>query len=385
MRISLVYHYDLRMVQAGGVLHYIRGLVKGAIGTGTSFDYWCRESSDIDPARTFEGLTFHRLCGPRPRLPLHETARLVWHIARRRADIERDADAVVFQGTEWVLPWLGRRNRPALVAVLHGRTAAESGYLRPFQRLLFRISDPLAMRVLDKAILVSQESCDYFAGLFPKHRDKIVFLPTFCDDGIVPAETREQARTALDLPAEAPILSYIGRLHPPKRLAEMIDVVAEVRRRGVPLLFVVGGDGPQRAEFEAHARAAGLGDAGFRYLGVLDRRRVGLALRASDASILLSDSEGMPLGLLESLAIGTPAIVSEIADHRAIVGDGGFVVPNGNVPAIADAVSRVLAERELFAARARTAGEPYLASRVVPRILDLIRQEAQGRRPVAPR
>jgi glycosyltransferase involved in cell wall biosynthesis len=131
----------------------------------------------------------------------------------------------------------------------------------------------------------------------------------------------------------------------------------------------VVGDGPERARLER------LGGA--RFLGAQPRAAVLELLRAADASLLPSTWENFPHAVVESLAVGTPVIATDVGGVAEVVRDGenGLLVAPGDAGALAAAIRRAFDDEELLA-RLRAAAAPSVASysraHVYGRLLDLL-------------
>jgi glycosyltransferase involved in cell wall biosynthesis len=80
-------------------------------------------------------------------------------------------------------------------------------------------------------------------------------------------------------------------------------------------------------------------------------------LAAADVFVLPSEREGLPLVILEAMALGLPCIAAEAGGNREVIEDGvnGFVVPAGDAGRLADAIERLLAAPEQMAAMGRNA------------------------------
>ncbi|WP_232628599.1 glycosyltransferase family 4 protein [Methylobacterium sp. Leaf118] len=125
---------------------------------------------------------------------------------------------------------------------------------------------------------------------------------------------------------------FVGRLSAEKGAGLF---AAAARRAGQRAVFV--GDGPQRAELEAAYPEAA-------FLGWHDPAGVKSALRAARALVFPSVwYEGQPLTVLESLAMGTPVIVSDICAGREAVADGvsGLWFRSGDAASLAAAMTRL--------------------------------------------
>jgi glycosyltransferase involved in cell wall biosynthesis len=147
--------------------------------------------------------------------------------------------------------------------------------------------------------------------------------------------SQTEARAELGLTSDIPVALCLARLERPKRHDLLLD--AWGRLHGDAILLVAG-DGSQRAELER--RAIPIRDR-VRFLG--NRSDVSTLLSAADVTVLISDSEGLPLAILESLAAGRPVVASDVGGVREVLGSGpGRCVPVGDVDAIAAALQEML-------------------------------------------
>jgi glycosyltransferase involved in cell wall biosynthesis len=133
---------------------------------------------------------------------------------------------------------------------------------------------------------------------------------------------------------ERPLLAFAGRLTAPKALGVALDAVARVPEVELEL----AGDGDERSALEARAHELGL-DGRVRFLGPLPRDEVLALFRRADAALLSSAWENFPHTLVEALAVGTPAIATDVGGVGEIVTDGenGLLVAPGDPEALAGA------------------------------------------------
>jgi glycosyltransferase involved in cell wall biosynthesis len=181
-------------------------------------------------------------------------------------------------------------------------------------------------------------------------------------NGIVPQPStapRHVARRALGLPSDMPIALTIARFTEQKghRLLLAAIPAVLVRRPGARFLWV--GEGPLKPEMEEAVAALGLDDR-VRFLG--QRSDVAALMAAADLFVLPSMFEGLPLVALEAMAAGLPVVGTRVCGTDEVVVDGetGRLVEGGHAPALADAVSEVLADPSL-AARWGAAGRRRVA------------------------
>ena len=138
-------------------------------------------------------------------------------------------------------------------------------------------------------------------------------------------------------------LVSVGRLVEQKGQLVLLRAAAILRDRGIPFELVLVGDGPLRAEIERAILAADLGGS-VRLTGVLGGEAVRREILAARAFVLPSFAEGLPVAIMEALALGRPVISTYIAGIPELVEPGtcGWLVPPGSVEALADAMSAAL-------------------------------------------
>ena len=125
-----------------------------------------------------------------------------------------------------------------------------------------------------------------------------------------PTQSRAQARRLLGWPADRPVVLAVRRLVRRMGLEDLVDAVRLARTKVPDLLVLVAGSGPLAAELKA--RAAGLEDH-LQFLGFLPDEHLPVAYRAADLSVVPSVAlEGFGLIVAESLAAGTPALVTAV-------------------------------------------------------------------------
>ena len=165
-------------------------------------------------------------------------------------------------------------------------------------------------------------------------------------DGLDPTARKRAARDALELPFDpvgARIVITVGRLTRAKGVFECVRTLARLHRSspGVKLLIVGDGHADVRDELVREIEAHGLGDSAF-LLGRSERVRELMA--ASDVFLLGSRAEGLPLVLLEAMAMHLPIVATRVGDVPRLLGDGAFgrLIDPGDVRAGAAAIEELL-------------------------------------------
>jgi glycosyltransferase involved in cell wall biosynthesis len=178
------------------------------------------------------------------------------------------------------------------------------------------------------------------------------------------ARIRESGRANVTLPCDAPYIVSVARLDEiQKDHRTLLRAYARlVRNAGIEEHLVIVGDGAFRRELEELARDLDIA-ARVHFMGQRDNPHAFVA--GARVQVLSSRYEGMPMVLLEALALGKPVIASDCpTGPRENLGDGrfGILFPVGSVDELADALRRVLADEALQAsmkARALERAEEY--------------------------
>lgn len=251
------------------------------------------------------------------------------------------------------------------------RRGLYDGDLDAFQRLpgdrrirLLRRARDAALRRVDHLVCPSA----YLAGLavsWGVPADRVTTLPNPAP-ALPPLDSREELRLRLGF--RGPTLAFAGRITQQKALGVALDAVAALE--GVDL--VIAGDGPDLPVVRSRATELGL-DGRVRFIGSLTRQGVLELFRAADAAVLSSSWENFPHTVVEALAAGTPMIATAVGGVAEIVRDdvNGLLVPPGDAVALAEAISRFVADDALSArlrAAATASVEALRADVVYPRL-----------------
>jgi 1,2-diacylglycerol 3-alpha-glucosyltransferase len=134
-------------------------------------------------------------------------------------------------------------------------------------------------------------------------------------------------REELDVPREARLFLYAGRLAAEKNLLFLLRGFARIRRELPDSILVVAGDGPLRERMEREANALGIRPE-VRFTGFLDHPRLVDLYRAADLFLFASKTETQGLVLVEAMAGGTPAVAVGELGVVDVVRDGvnGYLV-----------------------------------------------------------
>lgn len=135
----------------------------------------------------------------------------------------------------------------------------------------------------------------------------------------------------------------VGRLSEEKGHHCLVEAFAQVLAQGECSHLVLAGDGPLRTSIEARCRELGIADH-VRITGWVSGDEVRRQLLSAKALVLPSFAEGLPVVLMESLALGRPVVSSWVAGVPELVESGvsGWLVPPGHVQRLALAMQQCL-------------------------------------------
>jgi len=176
-----------------------------------------------------------------------------------------------------------------------------------------------------------------------------------------PGRSFKNIRAELGIPADVVLVLFIARFTAHKQPLTLIRAFREALRAMPGMRLLMVGDGDQREEGLQLVSELGL-EAAVSFQAF--RQDVPDILAAADIFVLPSLWEGLPIGLLEAMAMGKAVIATEVDGTKEVVrpGENGLLVEPGNVSALA-------------AALVKLGGDPALRDMLRQRALDTIRRQ----------
>lgn len=164
---------------------------------------------------------------------------------------------------------------------------------------------------IDKVFSISQDGVDYLRTAYGISEKKLQVSRL----GIAPKTSL--ARRSDDETLRILSVSYVKRV---KRIDKLIDVVASIVEQGGRVKWTHIGGGDLAAQMKEYASAKGVPVA---WLGQVDNRDVEEFYRANPVDIFLntSDSEGIPVSIMEALSFGVPVVATDVGGTSEIVTD----------------------------------------------------------------
>ncbi len=291
------------------------------------------------------------------RYPLFEYPPYDLALAARMHEIVRDHGLEVLH-CHYAIPhatsaWIAREmlreegRDVRVVTTLHGTDITVVGQERSF----FSITR-FSIQRSDAVTAVSQYLSGETYRAFGCEGCQVDIIPNFIDPALY-----DRARHRFPIPREVTggrkVLMHISNFRAVKRVRDVVRTFALVAAQ-LPAVLVMIGDGPERTDAEAEARALGVGEQVL-FLGKIDA--VAPLLAGADLFLLPSDSESFGLSALEALASGVPVIGADAGGLPEVVQHGvtGFLHPVGDIDGMAASAIRLLADPSLWQAASRAA------------------------------
>ncbi len=232
----------------------------------------------------------------------------------------------------------------------------------PMRMILYRLTDGLSHRTA----FVSQAAADRFVRLKAVSESKCQVLTNGIDTAEFAPDNARRAATRSAMGADSRFVWFTaGRLVPAKDLPNLLEAFHQVRRQ-LPAseLWIAGAPSDAKVIHRSDGTTSLFWLSAMKpemqdhvcWLGL--RRDIPALLDASDAFVLASAWEGMPLAVGEAMAMEKPVVVTNVGGVRELVNDAGTVVEAKNPAALAEAMMATMHQsRESLAAsghKART-------------------------------
>lgn len=234
--------------------------------------------------------------------------------------------------------------------------------------LLYYTAEKLLAPVTDCLITINREDFSRAKAKLRTGRVEYVHGVGLDEKRCPLASEGEQSalREKFEIPENAYVLLFIGELKKNQQL--LLRMLAQLRGEIPEALLLLAGDGPEQAQEEALAASLGVGGQ-VRFLGWRDDIRDLLA--CCDVYVSSSLREGLPINIMEAMAMERPIVATDIRGHDDLIesGKGGYLVSQEDAEGFARAVLALYRDPVLggeMGRCARRALEPYL----LPNVLD---------------
>jgi len=250
-----------------------------------------------------------------------------------------------------LLALLGIPRRLACVATCH------SSYRETRKLRMLAVLDKRAIRSFDGVVAVSGEIYQELltSGLPPQ---KVTLIHNGIEMPRADGDAHTRLRQEFGLPARTKLIVQIGRLIQLKRSDLLLEALARLPVALDAHVLLVG-EGDQRQVLADFSARRGIAQR-VHFCGY--RADIGQILAAADVLALTSDYEGLPVVVLEAMAMRCPIVSTRVGAIPDILqgGDDAWLVPTNDVGALVGAISEVLGHPQLAQERAGNAHTKFL-------------------------
>jgi len=259
----------------------------------------------------------------------------------------RDADVLHIHGLWNAAVWSAaaaarHHQRPYVLSPRGMLTPAALAHDAWRKRLVYPVADRRVIRDAARVHATSRLEFDELTRLIDP--DRVVFVPNGVELPRVGGADHRDARERFKLPADAPLVLFLGRIHPIKRLDLLAGAFGRVLRHNSDAHLVIAGPDEDGHRAQVAPLFTAFGDA-VTWTGRVDEAGKRELLNAAAVLVMCSDAESFGMSVAEALAAGKPVVVTrtcpwpDIESHRA-----GFWVEQ-TPDAVATAVNAVLSDR----------------------------------------
>lgn len=232
-------------------------------------------------------------------------------------------------------------------------------------RALYRHFIKRAKRI----ICVSEMVRRSYVESFPTYADRYVtILNGVRVEDFEDLPPRPECCADFKLAPEVRLIGTVGRMTAVKNQRLLIEALYLLRAKGTEAHLAIIGEGELREELAVYAGDLGVSE----YVSLVkETRNISEFYGALDVFCLSSDSEGIPLTLLEAMAAGVPVVSTEVGGIPEVIEDGvnGYLVPPGSPESLAKRVDEILLNpaggAELAAKARETVRTKFAAERMV--------------------
>lgn len=245
---------------------------------------------------------------------------------------------------------------PTIYAALPARIAGAQSIISTRHSLVA----PPHNRLAELKYAAAATSCDWVVGICEATVSNLKTLRTVPDRKLVRVYngTTPLLRGCDLLAKQGFTFLFVGRMEPVKNLRVLLRAFQSALSQNPELRLWLVGDGSQRRELEDLSVSQELNSSVTFWGQQLD---VAPFFGAADTFIMSSDSEGLPMSLLQAFSLEVPAIVTEVGGMAEVVrlGGSGLTVPPGDPEALCGAILNMATSPERRQEFSRNAGETY--------------------------
>jgi len=337
IRITIIYPTDPLGPKAGGIETFMRGFIKYVPeGLDVEFIGITSDCKERPPkiwqhlnlgGREFDFLPlfFEKNENKKTIVPLS----LRFTFALKFTNLKTEKRIFFFNRAEPAI--LFRKSSVPKIAVIHADIQKEisqggnEALLIRFPRIYFAFESSV-FKSFNRIYTVSRNTFEFYRLKYPKQKEKFAFLRTWADTDVFHSTdeaksiTREKLCLSENrlLPIKNKWILFVGRLQKVKAPMRLLDTFCEYRKKDKTACLIIIGTGNLRKKMEQYGEKIKIKNNVF-FFDSMNQKVLNEFYNASDALLLTSNSEGMPMCVLEALRCGLPVVSTDVGEIKRVV------------------------------------------------------------------
>lgn len=276
---------------------------------------------------------------------------LLYYIRYRKRILNSGIDILYIQMPECCLPFLNNRKSIPVIYQKHGSTnpVAKSKYffgrnilVRKFFELALKFIYKKAQWIIAIDRHTLQEVIKYREEKKSSLLMNAVDVEKFFPDTIL----RNNARKHFKLPEDYFAIIFVGRIEKAKGPGRLLDCVPFLKEKNLSFHIFLAGEGTYKPYIEKSVKTKNY-DTNVTFLGHLPHEKLTYFYNMADVLVLPSETEGVPMVILEALACGTPVVASNVGGIPDIIVDGinGIVIDDVSPKKLTSTIIEILSKK----------------------------------------
>jgi glycosyltransferase involved in cell wall biosynthesis len=276
---------------------------------------------------------------------------LIYYILYRNRILNSGVDVLYVQMPECCIPFLN--NKKAIPVIYHKHGSANPVSRSKFiygRTVLFRKFYEIVLLLIYKKanwiITIDRLSLQTVIENGAKNRTSLLMNAVDTEKYYPDSILRDHARKGLGLAENIFVLLFVGRIEKTKGPGRLLDCIPFLKEAKYPFHIFFAGEGTYKSYLEKRVRAKHY-DASVTFLGFVPHEELSHFYNVAYVMVLPSETEGVPMVILEALACGTPVIASKVGGIPDLVFDGinGIVLDDLTPEKLTSAIINILSKK----------------------------------------
>ncbi|MFW6278876.1 MAG: glycosyltransferase family 4 protein [Bacillota bacterium] len=365
----LMFSWEYPPISHGGLARHVKDLSEALVEKGHSLYVITQGDDSIPKQENVNGVNVIRTNRVRisPNNFIDEILQLNYQLVEEAIKLKQTIGNIdLVHGHDWLVFWAAKVfkhswQKPLVYTIHATESGRNQGIYNDMQRYINDIEWYAGFEAW-KVIVCSDYMKEEVQGLFQIPEDKIAVIKNGVNPANFQADYSEEFRSKYATPQED-IIFYIGRIVREKGIQVLIQALPKILEDNPSTKLVIAGKGNFLEELKSQAQYLGIADRIF-FTGFVSDEERNKLYQVSDVAVFPSLYEPFGIVALESMAAGTPTVVSDIGGMGEFIKDGvnGIKVEPNNPFQLAEAVKYILNDEQK-------------AQKIIDRGLEIVEEE----------